>query len=122
MTILRRDLCYTNGVTFKDDVSIAEPIPSEIIHPVSVDMVGHGVLDGYLWVECHHTHDFSKIACLLFFWLIKPKKELRLFVSLNDGGKIVEFDYQINESKTIFENLSSAPESLGVKSAWIKVD
>lgn len=118
MTLLKRNLCYANGIIAQDDIDSSFLIPEECKVPLTIELHPHGVIDGHAWIEERHTTRIPWMLVFLLFWMIKPTITKYVVVHLEQEEMRIDFKFVMNESETIYDNLYHAPESLSIKQVW----
>lgn len=118
MTVLKKSLCRIDGTVEVPDVNSSTPVPVELSIPLSMEIVGYGVMDGHAWIEEHEETSWPWFIVLLFFWIITPQITKKVYVQLLQNDMRIEFDFVFDGTKTIHENLYQAPDSLKIKQVW----
>lgn len=121
MTLLKRSMCSPDGVVIADDIDSAFVVPSTSRVLLSIELAEHHIMDGSAWMEEHHTTWVPWWLVLLFFWCITPVVTRRIFVSLEQDGTVVDFDFKPDDTKSFHDNIYHAPESIGIKQVWFHI-
>jgi len=120
VTILKRNLCDINGETYIEDISINDVLPDNAKLNVMIDFIEHGVMDGYAWVEEQYVTRFSWIVALLFFWLITPKIEKKVFFHVGHEGKFLDFSVPLDTTQNLMENVHAVGSKVkGIRDVWV---
>lgn len=120
-TLIKRNLCDQNGNILLEDISYGAVFPNSVKLDVMVEFIEHGVMEGYSWIEEHHVTGWPWLITLLFFWAIKPKVVKTVFVYLKSGDKFVDFDFPLDTTIDLKQNIQSLPDNkkFGIRDVWI---
>ena len=121
-TLLKRSYCYPDGTLYLDDISPNDAIPTAITIGVTVDLQDFGVCSGMAWVEELMVTPLPRWAAILLFWCLNPQKINMVCVSVQSEAQNIEFEFELDTSKSVHDNLLASPKSLGIKDVWIHVD
>lgn len=121
-TLLKRNICNIDGTVKDEDVEMTYNLTMDSVIPLSLDVVEHGVMDGFAWVEEHHTTWVPWLLVLLFFWCITPKVTKIVYIHINQGEKIIDFDFVLKENMSVHDNIYNAPKELGINTVWFHIE